>query len=155
MRSNFSPRSGRGVKGSIREITRRTPSRRVISANIGQVIHIETKSLMPEQLCDMQKISGAAAKIENALGPRQIEFNFANPANVDVNPAVKIEIFRPVFAWIFDGVALADLLENRPIDCFNNPAGLERKPGSVKKPAAYVFLRWLIPGRLRVFLFCD
>src|SRR5206468_5123398 len=100
-----------------------------------QVIHIETKSLMPEQLCDMQKIPGAAAKIENALWPRQIEFNFANPANVDLNPAVKIEIFRPVFAWIFDGVALADLLKIGPINCFNNSSGLEWNPRFVKKPA--------------------
>src|SRR6266513_2660010 len=101
-----------------------------------QVIHIETKSLMPEQLCDMQKIPGAAAKIENALWPRQIEFNFPNPANVDLNPAVKIEIFRPVFAWIFDSVALANLLKIGPINCFNNSAGLEGKPGSVNKPAS-------------------
>src|SRR5207248_2463377 len=98
-------------------------------------IQIETKSFMPEQLRDMQKISGATAKIENALWPRQIEFNFANAANVNVNPAVKIEIFRPVFAWIFDGVALADLLKIGTINCFNNSTGLEWNPGSVKKPA--------------------
>src|SRR5438046_10154065 len=71
-----------------------------------QVIQIETKSLMSEQLRDMQKISGTTAKIENAFWPRQIEFNFANAANIDLNPAFKIQIFRPVFAWIFDGVAL-------------------------------------------------
>ncbi len=100
-----------------------------------QVIQIETKSLMSEQLRDMEKISGATAKIENAPWPRQIEFNFANAANVDVNPAFKIEIFRLVFAWIFDGVALANLLKIGPINCFNNSSGLEWNPRFVKKPA--------------------
>jgi hypothetical protein len=83
----------------------------------------------------MQKISRATAKIENALWSRQIEFDFANSANVNINPAVKIEIFWPVFARVFNGVALADLLKIRPINRFNNSAGLEWNTGSVKKPA--------------------
>src|SRR5438067_3475107 len=90
-----------------------------------EVIHVETKSLMPEQLRDVQKISSAAAKIENALGPQQIEFNFANAANVDIDPAFEVEIFRPVFPWIFDSVALADFLEIWTINRFNNPGGFE------------------------------
>ncbi len=72
-----------------------------------EVIHVETKSLMPEQLRDVEKISCAATKIENALGAQQIEFNFANAANVDVDPAFEVEIFRPVFAWIFDSITPA------------------------------------------------
>src|SRR5207247_10187016 len=90
---------------------------------------------MPKQLRDMQKISGATAKIENALWPRQIEFNFANAANIDLNPALKIQIFRPVFAWIFHGIALANLLKIGHINCSNNSSGLEWNPRSVKKSA--------------------
>jgi hypothetical protein len=99
-----------------------------------EVIHVETKSLMPEQLRDVQEISCAAAKIENALGAQQIEFNFANAANVDVDPAFEVEIFRPVFPWIFDSVALVDFLEIWPINRFNNPGGFEWEPGSMEKP---------------------
>ena len=100
-----------------------------------EVIHVETKSLMSEQLRDMQKISSAAAKIENALGPQQIEFNFANAANVNVDPALEVEIFRPVFAGICDSVTLANLLKIRPINRFNNPDGFEWEPGSMEKPS--------------------
>ncbi len=56
---------------------------------------------MPEQLRDVQKISSPAAKIKNALWVRQIELDLANAANVDVDPAVKIEIFRPILTGIF------------------------------------------------------
>jgi hypothetical protein len=90
---------------------------------------------MAEQLCDMQKITGATAKIENALAPRQIELDLANAANVDADPAVKIEILRPIADWIFKAVALTNLLELRPINRFNDPFGFEWKPGSVKEPA--------------------
>jgi len=99
------------------------------------ILHVEASSFMAEQLCDMQKIPGATAKIENALGPRQIELDLANAANVDADPAVKIEIFWPISDWIFKAVALPNLLELRSINRFNDPLGFERKPGSVKEPA--------------------
>jgi len=98
------------------------------------ILHIEASSFMAEQLCDMQKISGATAKIENALGPRQIELDLANAANVDADPAVKIEIFWPIADRIFKAVAVTNLFERWPINRFNDPLGFEWKPGSVKEP---------------------
>src|SRR5260370_23161606 len=96
-----------------------------------EVIHIETKSLVPEQLCDVQKIPCAAAKVEDALAAQQIEFNFANPANVDVDPAFEVEILRPVFASIFDSVALAPFLDIWAIACFDNPSRFDCAPCSL------------------------
>jgi hypothetical protein len=95
---------------------------------------------MPEQLRDVQKISSAAAKIENALGPQQIEFNFANAAHVNVDPALEVEIFRPVFAGICDSVTLADLLKIRPIN-LSITGWFRLGTGFDGKTIAYVFLR--------------
>ena len=80
----------------------------------GQTVHIKTESGMPQQLGYVEKISCAAAKIEDALGTRQIEFDLANSSNVDSDPAVEIEIFGPVCAGICDRVSLANLLETQP-----------------------------------------
>jgi len=87
----------------------------------GQTVHIKTESGMTQQLGYVEEISRAAAKIEDALGTRQIEFDLANSPNVDADPAVEIEIFRPVCARVCDGVALANLLENNRIDSFDHP----------------------------------
>ena len=98
------------------------------------VIHIEAKPLVSEQLRDVQKIPDTATKIEDVLRPRQIEFNFANAANVDVDPSVEVEIFRPIFARIFDSVAPANLLEPVGIDCLDHSRRLEAKTVRPKKP---------------------
>ena len=45
------------------------------------------------------------------LRTRHIEFKLANPPNVNSDPAVEIEIFRPVRAGICHRVSLANLLE--------------------------------------------
>src|SRR6266487_4624798 len=89
---------------------------------------------MAEQLGYVEKISCAAAKVEDALGTRQIEFDLANPANIDSDPAVEIEIFRPVCAGICDRVSLANLLESNRIDCFDDSFFTQRKPIRSKKP---------------------
>jgi hypothetical protein len=99
-----------------------------------EVIHVETKSRMPEQLRDVQKIPCAAAKIENALRARHVELDLANSANVDIDPVFEIEIFRPVFTWIFDSVALANLLETCTIDRIGYAPGFETKTVWPKKP---------------------
>jgi hypothetical protein len=39
-----------------------------------QAIHVEANSRMTEQLCDIKKVSCAAAQIENAFRTRKIEF---------------------------------------------------------------------------------
>src|SRR6266403_1956226 len=74
-----------------------------------QAIHVEADSGMTEELRDVEKVSCAAAQIENALGTRHVEFKLANPPDVDSDPTIEIEIFRPVRAGICYGVPLANL----------------------------------------------
>ncbi|SRR6266516_684690 len=80
-------------------------------AEHGHAVHIKTKSRMTEQLRNVEEISCAAAEIEDPLRPRQIEFELPNPADVDFDPTVQIEIFRPVRAGICDCVSLTNFLE--------------------------------------------
>lgn len=97
-------------------------------------VQIKTKSAMPEKLGDVEKISCAAAKIENAFSARQIELDVTNAANVDGYPAVEIEIFPPVLGRIASCVALANLVESDRVDRFNNALFLERKAVRSKRP---------------------
>ena len=89
---------------------------------------------MTQQLGYVEEISCAAAQIEDAFGTRQIEFDLANPANIDSDPAVEIEIFWPVCAGIGHHVALANLRETNRIDCFDNPFFIKREPAGSEKP---------------------
>ena len=89
---------------------------------------------MTQQLGDVEKVSCAAAKIEDAPGTRQIEFDVANSPNVDSDPTVEIEIFRPVGAGIGYRVTLANLRETNRIDRFNDPVFIQREPASSEKP---------------------
>ena len=88
---------------------------------------------MTQQLGYVEEISCAAAKIENALGTRQIEFDLANSPNVDSDPTIEIEIFRPVCAGIGYRVTLANLRETNRIDRFDNPVFIQREPTSSEK----------------------
>ena len=88
---------------------------------------------MTQQLGDVEEISCAAAKIENALGARQIEFDLANSPNVDSDPAVEIEIFGPVRAGICDRVSLTNPVEGNRIDCFDNPFFVQRESTGSEK----------------------
>jgi len=90
-----------------------------------QTIHVETNSGMTEKLRDVEKVSCAAAQIENALGTRQVEFKLANPPDVNSDPTIEIEIFRPVRARICYDVPPANLLEASRIDCLNDPLCLQ------------------------------
>ena len=90
-----------------------------------QAIHVEANSGMTEELRDVQKISCAAAQIENALGTRHVEFKLASPPDVDSDPTIEIEIFRPVRARICHGVSPANLLEASRIDCLDDPLCLQ------------------------------
>jgi hypothetical protein len=90
-----------------------------------QPIHIESNSGMSKELRDVQKVSCATAQIENLLGSRQIEFKLANPANVDCDPSVEIEILWPVRAGISHGVSLPNLLEASWINCLDNALCLQ------------------------------
>jgi hypothetical protein len=55
-----------------------------------QAIHVEANSGMTEELRDVEKVSCAAAQIENALGTCHVEFKLANPPDVNSDPTVKI-----------------------------------------------------------------
>ena len=90
-----------------------------------QAIHVEANSGMTEQLRDVEKVSCAAAQIENALWTRHVEFKLANPPNVNSDPTIEIEIFRPVRAGIRYDVPLANLLEASGIDCLDDPLRLQ------------------------------
>src|SRR6266481_3283571 len=63
-----------------------------------QAIHVEANSGMTEELRNVEKVSCAAAQIENALWTRHIEFKLANPPDVNPDPTIEIEIFWPVRA---------------------------------------------------------
>jgi len=76
-----------------------------------QAIHVEANSGMTEESRDVEKVSCAAAQIENALGTRHVEFKLANPPDVNSDPTIEIDIFRPVRAGICYGVSLANLLK--------------------------------------------
>src|SRR2546429_271156 len=77
----------------------------------GQAVHIKTKSGMAKKVRNVEEVSCAAAEIENPLRSRQIEFELANPTDVNSDPTLKIEIFRPVRAGICDSISLTNLLE--------------------------------------------
>jgi hypothetical protein len=93
-----------------------------------QAIHVEANSGMTEQLRDVEKVSCAAAEIQNPFRSRQIEFKLANPANVNSNPAVEIEILGPVRAGICHPVSSANLFELDWINCLNDALCLQREP---------------------------
>ena len=89
---------------------------------------------MTQQLGYVQEISCAAAKIEDAPGTRQIEFGVANSPDVDSNPTIEIEVFRPVCAGIGYRVTLANPRETNRIDRFDDPFFIQWEPTSSEKP---------------------
>jgi len=99
-----------------------------------QAVHIEANSGMTKELRDIQKVSCAAAQIENLLGAGEVEFKLPNPPDVNADPTIKIEIFRPVRAGICYRVSLAKLLERSWIDCLNNALCVQREPVRAQHP---------------------
>ena len=75
---------------------------------------------MTEELRNVEKVSCAAAQIENALETRHVEFKLANPPDVNSDPTIEIEIFRPVRAGICYGVSPVNLLEASRIECLDD-----------------------------------
>jgi len=92
-----------------------------------QAIHVETNSGMTEELRDVKKVSCAAAQIENLFGTGQVEFKLPNPPDIDSDPTIEIEIFRPVRARIYYGVSPANLLESGRINCLDDALCLKRE----------------------------
>lgn len=102
-------------------------------AKHGELIQIESEPFVSEQLSDVQEISCTAAEIQNSLRAHQIDFDFANPANVDANPSFEIQIFGPVLGGTFNGVTLPDPLETLGIDRFDYSLRLQTKTVRQKK----------------------
>jgi hypothetical protein len=92
-----------------------------------QAIHVETNSGMTEELRDVEKVSCAAAQIENLFRTGQVEFKLPNPPDIDSDPTIEIEIFRPVRARIRYGVSPANLLESGRINCLDDALCLKRE----------------------------
>jgi hypothetical protein len=90
-----------------------------------QAIHIEANSGMTQELRDVEKVSCAAAQIENPLRTRQVEFKLANPPDINSDPTIEIEIFRPIRAGIYYGVTPSNLLEASWIDCLDDALCLQ------------------------------
>jgi hypothetical protein len=90
-----------------------------------QAIHVEANSGMTEELRNAEKVSCTAAQIEDALGTRHVEFKLPNPPDVNSDPTIEIEIFRPVRAGICYGISPANLLEASRIECFDDPLCLQ------------------------------
>ena len=97
------------------------------------VDEIEAEPLVTEQLSDVKKISCTAAKIENSLRAHEIDFDLADPANVDVDPSFEIQIFRPIDGRTLNGIAPANLLETLGIDRFDYSLCLQTKTVRPKK----------------------
>jgi hypothetical protein len=89
---------------------------------------------MTEKLRDIEKISCAAAQIENLLGTRQVELKLANPADINSDPAIEIEIFRPIRAGICYDVSPANLLETSRINCLDDTLCLEQEAVRSQQP---------------------
>src|SRR5262245_17063895 len=100
----------------------------------GEAIHVEPDSGMTEKLCDVEKVSCAAAQIEDLLGMCQIEFKLADPPDVNFDPTIEIEIFRPVRSWICYTVPPANLLETSRINCLDYASCLKRKAVRAYQP---------------------
>ena len=99
-----------------------------------QAIHVEANSGMTEKLCDVEKVPCAAAQIENALWTRHVEFKLANPPDVNSDPTIQIEIFRPVRAGICYGVSSPNLLKTSWIDCLDDALCLQLKTVRAQQP---------------------
>src|SRR6266480_2833337 len=61
------------------------------------------------------------ADTEQALWTRHVEFKLADPPDVDSDPTIEIEIFRPVRAGICNGISPANLLKASRIECLDDP----------------------------------
>jgi len=124
-------------------------------------INIETKSGMTEELRNVEEVSCAAAEVQNPLWARQIEFKRANPADVNSDPTLKIEIFRPVRAGICDSISPTNLIETSWIDCFDHPFCIKREAirsqqsqrmfsRAGQAPAIYQLLNFVAKSHLKI-----
>jgi hypothetical protein len=116
---------------------------------------------MTEELRNVEEVSCAAAEIQNPFRSRQIEFKLTDPADIDFNPTLQIEIFRPVRAGICDSISLTNLLETSRIDCFDHPFCIKREAirsqqsqrmfsRAGQAPAIYQLLNFVAKSHLKI-----
>jgi len=84
-------------------------------------------------LSDVKEIACTAAKIENSLWAHQIDFDLADPVNVDVYPSFEIKKFWRIYGGTSNSVTLANLLETLGIDRFDHSLRLQTKTVRPKK----------------------
>jgi hypothetical protein len=99
-----------------------------------QTVHVESDSGMTEELRNVEKISCAAAQVENLDGTCQVKLKLANPPDVNPNPPIEIEIFRPVRTGICYEVSPANLRESSRINCLDYTPCLERETLRSQQP---------------------
>jgi hypothetical protein len=102
----------------------------------GHVSDIEPERVMAEPLADVEEIAGSRTNIENVFPPPPIKLELVDPAQIDGNPPLKIEIFPPTAARIFDGITLVDRAEFRPFDARDDLRGFEAKNKSSRQEDA-------------------
>ena len=154
----FSHGVGQRIKGvDLPDHTAHAEQSRKVAKH-GEFIQIEPEPLVPEQLSDVKEVSCTAAKIENSLRAHQIDFDLANPANVDADPSLEIQKFGPVLGGTFNSVTLANLLETLGIDRFDYSLRLQSKTVRPKKServpscADQGFAIYKLPKFMRKFL---
>ena len=90
-----------------------------------KIIDIKAKDFVPEQFVDVEKISGAAAEIENARARSIVETQLAHTLQIDSNPMLEIEVFRWRITGIVDRIFAANLFEPVRVDRFDNGVGAD------------------------------
>ena len=84
------------------------------------VVGIKAENLVAEEFANVEKITGAAAKIDNPDWWRAIEPKILGALDIDLDPVNNIfETVDPRRAWPI-GILLPQFLELRAIQCFQN-----------------------------------
>ena len=84
------------------------------------VVGIEAENVVAEIFANVEKVAGAAAKIDNSHWWRAIEPKILGALDIDLDPVNNIfETVDPRRAWPIR-ILLAQLLELRAIECFQN-----------------------------------
>ena len=99
------------------------------------VVGIESKNVVPKIFADIEKVTSAGAKIENAQRRRAIEPKVLRPLDVNVDPVN--DIFETIDLWRPRPIrmSLAQFLELRPIEIVEKPS-----PVDGMRPTAEMFV---------------
>ena len=104
----------------------------------GLLVQIQSENVVAEILVDVEEIAGAAADIEDALAPAQVETQIPHPPQIDFHPEFQVEIFGPGIARVSHGMPLIDLPELLGIDGLRDAGGIESKRRAAEKHLFHV-----------------